>query len=69
MKKIGPCSNCGSTEHRLPATQVLPLPDVRGWSAPPMWDVVVCLECGLVRYFASSDALDRITKSDDWHHT
>jgi len=71
MKKIAPCPNCESTEQRLTTTGVPPamLPDASGWLASPTWDVVVCLECGLTRYFASSDALDNIRKSVDWHRT
>jgi hypothetical protein len=34
-----------------------------------MWHVVVCFECGLTRYFASREALDRIAKSLDWQRT
>jgi len=71
MKKISPCSNCGSTEQRLANTHVVSgmLPDAGGWLQVPMWNVVACLDCGLVRYFASRDALNRIAESEDWHRT
>jgi len=45
------------------------LPDAGNWITTATWDVVVCLECGLTRYFASRDALDRIVKSLDWQRT
>ena len=71
MKRIAPCSNCGSTDQRLARTESVHgmLPDAGNWLTAVTWDVVVCLECGFTRYFASRDALDRIANSKHWRRT
>ena len=71
MKRVAPCPNCGGTDQRLTRTESLRgmLPDAGNWITTATWDVVVCLDCGMTRYFAGRDALDRIAKSPDWQRT
>jgi predicted nucleic-acid-binding Zn-ribbon protein len=32
----------------------------------PMFDVIVCADCGLTRFFAEPDARERMRKSEGW---
>jgi DNA-directed RNA polymerase subunit RPC12/RpoP len=38
------------------------------WSAAKV-DVVVCQDCGLMRYFAPREALEKLQKSPKWQRT
>ena len=42
------------------------LPGLGGLFASPKLTVVVCKDCGLTRFFASPEALAKLSKSDKW---
>ena len=42
------------------------LPDAGSLFSSPKVKAVVCTDCGLIRYFASQDALRKIAASDKW---
>lgn len=69
------CSNCRSEdlyqyEDLLEITtlggDLLPKLN-EGMFASAQMRCVVCGECGLVQYFATDDALQRLRSSDHWH--
>lgn len=77
MKKISACTNCGSREQRIASTQTGGvkssttnlLPGAGGWLTPATLQIVVCLECGLTRLFADSEAVTNLRNSDLWERT
>ncbi len=42
------------------------LPKTSGVFVGAKMRAVVCKDCGLIRYYASTDALKKITKENDW---
>ncbi len=68
------CPNCGSSrlyQHKKPISAGGgQAPDFLAglgtfWSAAK-FDIVVCSDCGLTRYFASREALEKLRTSDKW---
>ncbi len=67
-----PCSNCGSSDLRSTTTDAIGhvgpnlLPGTGGLFRPATFDVVVCCKCGLMRFFAPREAIDKLAKSALW---
>ena len=74
MRKIGQCPNCAGTDQRHRRTSAGTehrghtslLPGLGGWFTTAQMDVVVCIDCGLIRTFASGEAIERLRDSEDW---
>lgn len=72
MRKIGPCPNCGGRDQRHRHTSAgmeqrgTLRPGLGGWFSSATMDVVVCIDCGLIRAFASGEAIERLRGSKDW---
>ena len=66
------CPECGSTDLRVTVTEsgTRPgpqlLPGLGTWLAYAPLTVVVCRECGSVRFFAQPSTLERLDKAKDW---
>jgi hypothetical protein len=69
---VAPCSNCGGSDLRSTTTNAVGsfgpdlLPGASGWVIPATFDVVVCCNCGLVRFFAPPAAIEKVAKSASW---
>src|SRR5262245_41345369 len=69
---VGPCSHCGSSDLRTTTANAVGaagpdwLPEASGWITPAKFQVVGCCKCGLTRFFAPQEELDRIAKSAWW---
>ena len=65
---VAPCSDCGSSDLRVTTTDAVPdlLPGASGVFHPVKFDVVVCCSCGLTRFFAPREAVDKLAKSALW---
>lgn len=69
---ITPCPNCGGNE--LYTTQVHSaggygpqlLPGLGGFFWSAYFDLVACGGCGLIRFFASADAKEKLAASSKW---
>ena len=70
--RVAPCSNCGSSDLRVTTTDVGGhlgpdlLPGTSGLFHPARFDVVVCCSCGLTRFFAAREAVDKLATSALW---
>jgi len=73
MKKISPCPNCGK-EKQYKSREVSAgggyapnyLPGLGGFFRTEKFFLVACGECGLVRFFARPEALERLASSAAW---
>jgi len=69
---VTPCPNCASDDLRTTAADASNdfgldlLPDAHGWFSHGTFNVVVCCNCGLTRFFASQEEIERIRKSAVW---
>ena len=69
---VAPCPNCGSTDLRTNTAEAVGshgpdlLPGVSGIFRHAWFVVVVCCNCGLVRFFAPKEAIDKIAESASW---
>jgi len=70
---ITPCPTCGGRNLFRSEPQTANggygpelLPGLGPWYRSPRLDVVVCGDCGLMRFFASSDAVERLPDSGRW---
>ena len=43
------------------------LPDLGSFLSSAKFKLVVCKDCGLTRFFASSAALGKLSESNKWH--
>jgi predicted nucleic-acid-binding Zn-ribbon protein len=73
MHKIAPCPNCGSTQlYRSPAISSggghAPnfLPGLGGVFRSARFEIVLCRDCGLTRFFAHPDARANLSASEKW---
>ena len=73
MTGVSPCPNCGATSlYRGPETSAggghAPnlLPDVGKWWQTARMSLVVCRDCGLMRFFASPEARAKLKDSNKW---
>ena len=71
--KLKPCPHCESNEvYERPDVTVKGssgpdlLPGLAPWYGGGKATVVVCRSCGLMRFFASAEARDRIAESQKW---
>jgi hypothetical protein len=70
--KVAPCSNCGSGDLRITSTDAVGhlgpdlLPGVSGVFNLARFDVVVCCSCGLTRFSAPREVVDKVAKSALW---
>jgi len=71
--EIKPCPNCTSTNlyktERISAGGGYApyyLPGLGKFLSSAKFDVVVCADCGLTRFFAREDACMRLKKSTQW---
>jgi hypothetical protein len=68
----GPCPECGQKNlYRTRANSGgghAPnyLPGLGGFIAPARFEVVVCADCGLTRWFASPEARNRLDSAQNW---
>jgi predicted nucleic-acid-binding Zn-ribbon protein len=72
--KISPCPNCSGT--RLFRSKEVSaggghapnyLPGLGGMINAEKFVLVLCRDCGLTRFFARSEALQKLTESSKWH--
>ena len=69
---VAPCSNCGGDDLRTTTTKAVGaygpdlLPGASGWFREAEFQVVVCCNCGLTRFFVSGEAIDKVAKSALW---
>jgi predicted nucleic-acid-binding Zn-ribbon protein len=73
MKRRRDCPECGSTnQHFRGNVDAMGgygpnlLPGAGGFLRLPKMHVVVCGDCGLIRFFASEKTLERITSDRGW---
>ena len=72
--KISPCPNCRSTNLYRSSKQVSAgggyapnyLPGLGGMFASEKFDIVLCADCGLTRFFARPEATARVAASKKW---
>ena len=66
------CPECGSANLRRTSTASAGaygptlLPGLGGFFQTPQFQVVLCGDCGLTRFFADSNALTKLTGSSRW---
>jgi hypothetical protein len=63
------CSECGSKDlyyHCTTGGDFNPLPDLGSFLAFATMFVVVCSNCGLIRFFADEDARKKLPESKKW---
>ncbi|HJZ92768.1 MAG TPA: hypothetical protein VKE40_17980 [Gemmataceae bacterium] len=66
------CPECGGTDLRVTITESgnrwgpRLLPGLGTWLAYGPLTVVVCRECGFVRFFAQPATLEKLDKAKDW---
>lgn len=71
--KVAPCPNCTSDDLRSTTTDASShfgpdlLPGAHGLFSQSTFEVVVCCHCGLTRFFASHEAIERLLRSSLWH--
>jgi predicted nucleic-acid-binding Zn-ribbon protein len=69
---LAPCSDCGSGDLRSTTTDAIGsfgpdlLPGVSGLFSRAKFNVVVCCNCGLTRFFVAREAIDKLAKSALW---
>ena len=67
-----PCPECGGNDLWMTLTNARGwrgpdlLPGLGGLLRPTPMHVVLCRECGLVRFFATQSAMDRVRSSKEW---
>jgi predicted nucleic-acid-binding Zn-ribbon protein len=74
MSRVSPCSNCGSTNQyrsRKPVSSggghaPVFLPGLGPWYSAEKFEIVVCGACGLTRFFARNEALEKLAGSEKW---
>jgi hypothetical protein len=73
MSGVSPCPNCGGTSlYRGPETSAggghAPnlLPDLGKWWRTARMSLVVCRDCGLMRFFAGAESRAKLRDSDRW---
>lgn len=74
MNRISVCPNCGGK--RLYRSDEVSaggghapnyLPGLGGFFAAAKFNVVVCGDCGLTRFYASSEARSKLSESSKWN--
>ncbi len=69
---IGRCSNCGGSDLRTTTVDAAGgcgpdlLPGAGGWFRSAKFEIVVCCSCGLTRFFAPEQEIEKIAKSASW---
>lgn len=70
--RVSPCGNCGGGN--LYSTEVSSggghapnyLPRLAPWWSSAKFDVVVCRDCGLTRFFADEEATGKLARAKSW---
>jgi hypothetical protein len=71
--KVAPCPNCTSDDLRTTTADASShfgpdlLPGAHGIFSQSTFEAVVCCNCGLTRFFASREEVERVLKSALWH--
>ena len=71
--RVTPCPNCASDDLRATTADASShfgpdlLPGTRGIFGQNTFEVVVCCNCGLTRFFASHEDVEKLLKSALWH--
>ena len=71
--KAAPCPNCTSDDLRATTADASNqlgldlLPGTHGIFGQSTFEVVVCCNCGLTRFFASPEEVEKLLKSSLWH--
>lgn len=76
MSNISPCPNCGQRSLYKTKKPISSggghapnyLPGLGSLFRDGKFTVVVCRECGLTRWFAKAEALEKIGESSKWEH-
>jgi predicted nucleic-acid-binding Zn-ribbon protein len=71
------CPECGSRDQYQAGKPVSAggghapnfLPDLGTWYRPGRFEVVVCADCGLTRYYAEAEARQKLGKAAKWGRT
>ena len=70
--KVSPCPNCTSDDLRTTTAEASSLygpdllPHAHGMFSQSTFEVVLCCKCGLTRFFASPQEIQRVSKSAAW---
>ena len=72
MKNVKPCPECG--QKNLFATTAnsgggygpILLPGLGSLFSMAKFDIVACADCGLTRFFAATEARDKLAASEKW---
>ena len=73
--RISPCPNCGG--HNLYRSEEVRsggpygpnrLPGLGGFFKSAKFELVVCRDCGLTRFFANREATEKLADSKKWRH-
>jgi hypothetical protein len=73
MRVLAPCPNCTSDNHRATTADASSdfgpdlLPGTHGIFRKSTFEVVVCCDCGLTRFFAPQEEIEKLLKSNLWH--
>ena len=69
---VAPCPNCGGSDLRSTEANAVGwagpdlLPGAGGWVIPATFEVVVCCNCGLARFFVPPGAIEKLSNSALW---
>ncbi len=72
MNPVKPCPECGQNNLFATTTNAgsgygpMLLPKLGGFIVPATFEVVVCADCGLTRFFASSEARSKLATAKKW---
>ena len=74
MANISPCPNCGQRNLYKTKSVVSAggghapnfLPGLGGFLRTARFTIVLCRACGLTRFFAEPEALEKLTESSKW---
>lgn len=73
MENLSPCPNCGSRRlYKSPevnsggGSSPNYLPGLGSFWASGQFNLIVCRDCGLTRFFASTKARTKLSESDQW---
>ncbi len=74
MTNAKPCPECGQKNLFVTTTNSgggygpMLLPKLSGFFTTAKFEVVVCADCGLTRFFASTEARNRLATTSNWRH-
>ncbi len=71
---VASCPNCGNSDLRTTNVKAVGgygpnlLPGAGGFFRPASFNVVVCCNCGLARFFVTPEEMEKIANSALWDH-